>query len=293
MPDPVINKLTDLDTQAVSLVHRGANQRRISVTKETAMDQKDFELVQQVAKAAAGEGETALLEAVKKAHPDLAGKELAAAVSAYRALAGFSDNPVVKRAADALVATLKGENPFAGKPKDGDKPEEDEEVEMKKGLPAEVVKSLEPLPKEQRVAAFKALRAGQESAERERIAKAEERIAKAEAEAKAARAEVAKQETVLKAERDARREKEFVAKAEKELSHVPGKPEELGAVLKSLDDVNPQLRERVEGILAKAEAALKESGLLVEKGKAGQSGPPAGAAEEIEKAIEAQEKSAA
>lgn len=257
------------------------------------MDPKDFELVQQVMKAAAGEGETALLAAVQKAFPELAGKELAAAVSAYRALAGFGDNPVLKKAAEALTATLKGENPFAEKPKGEDEePEEDEEVEMKKGLPEAVVKSLEPLPKEQRVAAFKALRAGQETAEKERIAKADEQVAIAKREAAEAKAKAEKTEALFKAEQDKTRSKEFIAKAEKELQHLPGKADELGGILKSLEDVDPKLCARVETVFKAAAAALEQGGLFIEKGKAGES-PGESAEDAIAKAAEKHQEQAA
>src|SRR5438045_6937259 len=156
MPEGEINTLTNLDTSGVSLVHRGASRRRIAFIKSEgsmAAELKSAGVLAELMKAG-HESEAALIEAIKKAHPGLGEKELDAAVGAVRILRGFQDSEGVKKALGGLEAVLKGENPFAqpGKGKDGEEadPEEPDEddVEMKKGLPAEVAKSLDALPKE-------------------------------------------------------------------------------------------------------------------------------------------------
>jgi len=249
---------------------------------------KNGELLAGMLTKAGFEGEAAFVDAVKKAHPGIGEKEVEAVVGSMRLLKGFSDSEAVKKTASLVEAVAKGEMPPGFKKKteeegDGEEPDGDEaEVEMKKGLPADVVKSLEAFPKEQRPAMAAIFKAGQASA----AAASKEAIAKAEKDAAAAKADAAKSSEILKAERDERRGKEFVAKAETAYKFVPGMSSaELGAVLKSADDLSPALREKIETIFKSVNDTLEKSQLFIEKGKSGSGGGSTGdSLEAIEKA---------
>lgn len=254
MAKDAINVLTNLDTLGVSLVRRGANKRKFAITKsEEVMDEKDIELLSTVLKEAGYDGEEKLAEAIAK--QQLGEKEQNAIKGALRILNAFRDNAEIKKLADMLAAAVgypppNGGYPAPKMPDDAKKP----------SYPTPMAKAIEGLPSEQRAAMEPVLKAIYESVEAsavERIQKAEERAAKTE--------------EILKAERDERLRKEFVAKAVAEYDKVPGKPEELGLVLKSLHDVDPGLCKKVEAVLKSTQAVLKESALFVEKGRSGES----------------------
>lgn len=109
---------------------------------------------------------------------------------------------------------------------------------------------------------------------------AAERIAKAEEKA----AEVAK---ALEDERNLRLEREFVAKAEKEYPSIPGKPSELGLVLKSLHAKAPEDAAKIEAMLTSVEALIAKSALLGEAGKSGSNDRPDSALGEMTQRAEA------
>jgi len=270
MAEKSINALTNLETLGVSLVRRGANKRKFAITKSEGpiMDEKAIELLTTVLKEASYDGEEKVLEQLKKAQLDE--KAMNAVNGAIRILSAFSDNPEIKKLLAGLKAAVGGEGypmPKAAKKADDKKPT---------GYPMPMQKALEGMPDEQRAAfepVMKALWEASEAAATERIQKAEERAVKTEA--------------ILKSERDERLSKEFVAKAATEYSNVPGKSEELGAILKSLHDASPELCSKIEGVLKSAQAILKEGSILVEKGRAGEGNASDDPWSNIEKAAEA------
>lgn len=274
MAEKSINALTNLDTLGVSLVRRGANKRKFAITKseEGVMDEKAIELLTTVLKEAGYEGEDKILEQLKKAQMDE--KATGAVNGAIRILSAFSDNPEIKKLLDGLKAALGGESNPTPKAKE-DKPM-DEKDKKNPAYPAPMAKALELLPEDQRgmfAPVLKAMLDAAEGASAERIQKAEERATATEA--------------ILKSERDARLVKEYVSKAATEFDKVPGKPEELGLVLKALNDANPELCKKVESILKSAQAALKESAIFVEKGRQGENVNGDDSWSSIEKAAEA------
>ena len=73
-------------------------------------------------------------------------------------------------------------------------------------------------------------------------------------------------EEILKAERDERLRRDFVEKAEKEFSNVPGTAVEIGILLKSLNDLDVEVAEKVENIFKAVDAQLSNSAALEEIG---------------------------
>ena len=73
-------------------------------------------------------------------------------------------------------------------------------------------------------------------------------------------------EEILKAERDERLRRDFVEKAEKEFSNVPGTAAEIGILLKSLNDLDVEVAEKVENIFKAVDAQLSNSAALEEIG---------------------------
>ncbi len=73
-------------------------------------------------------------------------------------------------------------------------------------------------------------------------------------------------EEILKAERDERLRRDFVEKAEKEYPNLPGTAVEIGILLKSLNDLDKEVAEKVEGIFKSVNAQIEGGSLLEEVG---------------------------
>jgi hypothetical protein len=73
-------------------------------------------------------------------------------------------------------------------------------------------------------------------------------------------------EEILKVERDERLRRDYVEKAEKEFSSLPGTSVEIGLLLKSLNDLDKDAAEKVEGIFKSVNAQLESSRILEEVG---------------------------
>ena len=73
-------------------------------------------------------------------------------------------------------------------------------------------------------------------------------------------------EEILKAERDERLRRDYVEKAEKEFANLPGTSVEVGLLLKSLNDLNKDVAEKVEGIFTTVNAQLESGSILEEVG---------------------------
>jgi hypothetical protein len=100
---------------------------------------------------------------------------------------------------------------------------------------------------------------------------AKEAIAKADAaEAKALEAE------------NLRKEQEFVAIAKEEYPSLPGTPEELGAVLKAIDENLPEQKDQITALLKAAEEAVIASKQFEEIGAGGNAGNDESAWKQIE-----------
>lgn len=251
-----INALTELQTLGVSLVHRGANKRQFAITKSEvpSMDEKVIESLAVLMKDAEYEDEGAMLEVLKQAKLDQ--KTINAINGAIRLLSAYADNEAVKRALGQLKAALGPGYAAPAKQQEDDKKKPDYKYPepMKKGLAA--------LPDEQRAMFEPLIKSALEESQAASQAEAKARIEKAEKDAEDLR-------RIVKAERDARLTKEFIAKAKDEYPAVPGKPDELGLLLKSMHEKAPDEAKQFEAMLKTVNDALLGS-LLVEKGKAGQ-----------------------
>lgn len=218
-----INALEELDTKKVSLVHRGAQRKKFAMFKSE--DSSDG-LTGETLKACIDiplEDEDSVIDVLKSSgFSDKAG---AAALGAIRLINAFGD----EFTHDGLskVSEILG---------------------VKKGEPKMAEKEKEVVADE---AVVKAADVNDEI--KESIAKAEERANEAEKRLE----EITK---ALNAERDERVLREYVAKSKDEYSHIPGKAEDLGALLRDLHTSSPELCSKVEGVLKSADELLATSG---------------------------------
>lgn len=267
-----INKLTDLRTAKVSLVRRGANKRTFAVRKaeEDAMDETSLEQVNEIVRSTEAAIEKSMPEEFKKA---LSEGALNALKVAMRAVNGYAEEPGMKTVLAAIEAATKmkpgDEYPMPKKAQNG-KPNGDMCPPYPK--PTATAKDFEGMTPEQQKRVEDAIQKSHDAAA-ERIAKAEEKAA-----------EVAK---ALEDERNLRLEREFIAKAEKEYPSIPGKPSELGLVLKSLHAKAPEDAAKIEAMLTSVEALIAKSALLGEAGKSGSNDRPDSALGEMTQRAEA------
>jgi len=134
MPPTVINMLSAVRTRELSLVRRGANNKRFALTKGSPM--KFEELVAQVIGTEA-DGEQQLAESLRKSgHSDEA---VEAAVVQYRMAQGFADQ--VDKGAFELVAKAAGYDLAPKVEPKADKPEP--KAAPSQEIPAELAKSLD------------------------------------------------------------------------------------------------------------------------------------------------------
>jgi hypothetical protein len=73
-------------------------------------------------------------------------------------------------------------------------------------------------------------------------------------------------EEILKAERDERLRRDYVEKAEKEYSSLPGTSVEIGLLLKTLNDLDKDVAEKIEGVFTTVNAQLESGAVLEEVG---------------------------
>lgn len=233
------------------------------------MNEELLEQFNEIVKSTEAAIEKAMPEATKKALSENALNALKGAmrlVNAYAEEAGMKN---VLAAMEAAVAMKPGEEYPKPKKAQNGKPEDEKD---KYPAPAKMAKELEGMTPEQQKRVEDAIQKSHDAAQ-ERIAKAEEKAA-----------EVAK---ALEDERNLRLEREFVAKAEKEYPSIPGKPSELGLVLKSLYAKAPEDAAKIEAVLKSAEALIAKSSLLGEAGKSGSNDRPDSALGEMTQRAEA------
>ena len=276
--------LTELTTKEVSLVTRGAVNRRFAVKKDAAMDQ----IIEAVLKQEA-EGEAEALAALEKS--GASDKGIAAARYALRLLSGFRDEIPAEfaKAAPKLAGYAndeahdyaEGDGKFPGKKAktkkakgpheepDGDEDDDmtpEEKRKAKKDAAdsdgdedgdsdSDEDKKFPPSKKKK----GKTMKSSEMPADyREQF----EAVAKAQQEAveKAARLE-----KELMVEREVRLNKEFVEKAQREFPTL-GSPSEVGPVLKSLHAADPKLAGAVEKLLKMAVERANAAQLFGERG---------------------------
>ncbi len=226
----IINMLTNVQTGEVSLVRRGANNKRFALTKsEYAMNIN--ELVKTVLSTEA-EGESALVSTMKSAGLDE--DSIAVAVANFRLQSGFSDK--FSKEAFAEVAKASGYEPAKGKKKKSEGEDEDEDKKpsfMKSSTPADIPEPMRKAYEEQKATIARLQKEAEENS------------------------------TKLTALRKEAERKEYVAKCATEYAHVPGmSSEEMGGMLQDAYEVSKDLGEKLEKQWAETSKALKESALL-------------------------------
>lgn len=267
-------ELTDIDTNEVSLVTRGANRKRFTVRKEEdPMSKPTEEQKQKLMKALTSATPSQLQKALnalelKKGLSDMAEASKAKVIQAIKLLAsigsdlpeGLMDDLITSLGVEStsdLLAAMEGAGPAAAD--EGtvdDTTAEEGDATMSKETTAATVQKAE---------LNDAAKAQIEKAEKA-AATANTELAslkkQAETDAKA-RVDLEKQ---VKVERDARITKEFIAKAEV-FKHLGTPASELGPVLKALHEASPDQAAKLEKMLevANTKAATQEK-LLKELG---------------------------
>jgi hypothetical protein len=264
-----INVLTDLDTLGVSLVRRGANKRRVALTKsEEGM--KDAEEILKAVLEMETDDEDKIEEVFKALSP----KGVNAVKGAMRLLNAFKEelpkdvmSGLSKLAGFAAPAKAEGEGYDFPPKKKQENAEEEDEAKMKK--------TLENVPEELRDTLQELWKSHDEGLQ-EQIKKSEERADKAETQV----TELAKTVTIL---RDDALRKEMIEKAENSYGAL-GSPEEIGGLLKDLHGAGGELAEKIEKLLGQANERVAKSALLDELGRSGGGETAHNAWDKIEKA---------
>lgn len=251
--------LEDLDVLEVSLVKRGANQKRFALWKTEENDTMR-DLTAAILAAPGEEIPELVKEMVVKGLSKEARSTVADAVKLLSAVKEELSSDLYKQIQSALG--LKGMDEEKGEEDAEEKPPELEaEAEEEQG-------DAEPPAGDV---------ADQEKAEDE-DEEAEKSVAKSE---DPRVVQLMKQAEELQAELNShkaeKRTKAFITKAQEELSAVPGAdPEAVGNLLRDLDDADPALAARVEAVFKAADAFCKNSGVLGELGSS-QAGAAIGA----------------
>ncbi len=238
---PSINMLTNVQTAEVSLVRRGANNKRFAITKEDP-NMKLADLIKKVLETEA-EGEADLVTTLKAAGADEETTEVA--VANFRLQAGFSD----KLSHEEFATVAKA----AGFDIAKEKKEEDEEDPKKPGF----FRSGKKMP----------------TAKSHAPADMPEEVRKAfedqNDELETIRKEAADNKAELVALQKESQRKEYIEKCSKNYSHVPGQSvEEMGTMLQKAYEVGDSFGKQLEKQWENTQEALKKSALLQTQGAA-------------------------
>ncbi len=266
-----INKLTDLQTGEISLVRRGANDKRIALTK-SGDDMPLDELFKNVLETEA-EGEQALVKTLKDAKVEDEVIEIAKAN--YRMQHGFKD----KLSEETLAVVTKS----AGYWTKADDDDDDDDDDEKKPFPGarRPFKSKDKKEKSHVPADMPPAMAAIFKAQQDEVA--------------AVRVESAKIQKQLDDERCERIRKEYVTKCADEYAYVPGMSAEgMGEMLQKAYSVGDEFGKQLEGQWAATSKAVKQSSLLHASGQvamnSGGGSSPMDKLNTIAKAIETNEK---
>jgi hypothetical protein len=251
----VVTMLSNLATNEVSLVRRGANRKVFAITKSQGGTMNLKAILDTPA-----EGEEKLVETMKSAGAD--DKRVAASVAAYRLQKGLADVlkgedvAAVAKAAGIELPVAKGggqdEEPGTGTASEDDKPGKPAGLKKAKKSAGEL--DLSGLTAEDR-------------AQVEAVMKSQASLVE----------KTAQLEKLVQSISDERTTAAFVAKAE-QFKHIPGSSQELGAVLKSAATVDPKLGDALLGIFEKVNGLVAKSALLGSVGVGGVTTPNSAAA---------------
>lgn len=254
-----VRALENLDTLGVSLVKRGANRKRFIKKAEGIMDSDTIEILKTILEDVPAENEANAEEIFKTGIDE---KAQGAITGLARLMSSFKDvlSPdYIAKAAElagmeditkALHRDLPGErqpeaadgtivrNPGKVTAKSGHK-NKDKDKDEDKNKDKPVFKSDDDIPEHMKEQLEKLWKSNEEAIKK--------------AEAAEARSSKLESEALVKS---------FIAKAEKDLNSVPGKADEIGMLLKSLHDQNPETAAKVESLLKSANSALNESDIF-------------------------------
>jgi len=261
-----INALTDLETLEVSLVPAGANKKGhfpIKKAMETDMSETlhavldapstNDEHFDTVIKGAnlGGEGVDPIRGAMKliSAYSDVIDPAKAAAIVA-KAFSEKEEDEDEKEEEEVEAKKEEDEEEESEKAEDENAPKPDEAVDEEEAVEAEEEEDLD--EEEKRKSLTKSLQ-GVPTAIRKEL----ERVWKANANL----------EKTLKQERDEKARKEFVAKAAEDYPNLPGiSPDELGLIMKTLHDLDPEVSGKMEQVLKAANTAIASGDVFSELG---------------------------
>lgn len=237
----VINMLTNVQTAEVSLVRRGANNKRFALTKSKDQNMPFQKLLAQVL-ATPAEGEAELITTLKTAGASEEAIEVG--VANFRVQAGFAD--VISKEEFATVAKAAGFDVTKAKKKEEEEEDEDKFPFKSKKKKAEKSHTPADMPVELQKAF------DDQAAENEVVRK----------EAAEAKAEV----VALRKEGELR---DFITKCKENYSHVPGQSvEEMGAMLQSAYEVSKDFGAKLEKQWGETSQAIEKSALLATQGSA-------------------------
>lgn len=247
-----LTSLTELHTQEVSLVDRGANKKKRFPIFKQENPMTDFNEILKAVLETELDEESDLDSWVQKAQ--LSEKGVGAVKAALRILAAYKDElPGDTMDTLSQLAGFEKSKPVETKKAKqakacGPTNDEEEEEIMDEDKSKEVKKEFAGLPE--------AVRAEVETVLKSR-----------DDELAALRARNEEITKALHTEKDIRELGEWVAKAEKDLSHYPGKSSrELGEMLKKLSDVDPTLAASQFDTMKSASDAMRDSVVLKEAG---------------------------
>lgn len=232
-----VNVLSGVQTVEVSLVRRGANNKRFALTK--AEEDMEFKELLKAVLDTEAEGEAKLVETLKAAKADE--DTVQAAVASFRLQHGFKD----KLSKDVFGEVLKAAGFKPGfKPEDKEEDMDEEEMAAKKKKAAKLDK--EP-----------ACKTAELPAEMQVLFKAQQD------ELEAVRKDAEATKKALETERADRVRKEYVQKCATDYAHVPGmSADEMGEMLQKAYAVSKEFGEKLEKSWADASKAVKDGAHL-------------------------------
>jgi len=227
--EETVNTLVDLNTVEVSLVDKGANERVFAIMKAETMN----DLVKDILEVPLEQEADVIESLVEK---DISEDARHSLIGAMRLVQAYKDEAGMREALVSLAELLDFNKP------EMEEPSMDQEIVQEETSQDDL--NLASVPEEVRAQVEDLWKANKEA-----VKKAEEL------------------EAVLKAERDERLTKEYIVKAKEQYGNIPGhSAEDLGPMLKSLNEHDAKMAEKIEGLLKTMSQVLAKSEVFAEAG---------------------------
>lgn len=248
MPPRPITMLSGLTTAELTLTKRGANNRRFAMTKGGIPMDPEV-LVALIGTPA--EGETTFIE-VLKSQGVTDQEKVDAAIAQFRIQKGMKD--LIDDSTMAAVAKSAGYEGTAKavKPNEGDKDD-----------PGATSGKVDPKAKKPAKGDTPTKKSVDLSQLDDQTRTMVEGVFKSHA---AMEERTAQLETVVKSLQAEKQEQHYVAKAAKEFSHLPLGEQQLGLMLKSANDMNPDFAKGFETLLGRMDEMVQKSAMLTTMG---------------------------